>query len=40
MLGVEAVLEYLMILMCWQQPEEFSKRLEKRDEILDEYLIK
>ena len=40
MLGVEAVLEYLMILMCWKQPEEFAHRLGKRDAILEEYLIK
>ena len=40
MIGVEAVLEYLVILMCWKQPEIFSERLGKRDSILDEYLIK
>lgn len=40
MIGVEGVLEYLMILMCWQQPEAFRSRLKKRDSILDEYLIK
>ena len=40
MLGVEAVLEYLMILMCWQQPEKFARRLGERDQILDEYLLK
>ncbi|PNV61585.1 hypothetical protein C0033_13470 [Clostridium sp. chh4-2] len=40
MIGVEGVLEYLLILMCWQQPEEFRSRLEKRDHVLEEYLIK
>ena len=40
MIGVEGVLEYLLILMCWQQPEEFRSRLERRDHVLEEYLIK
>ena len=38
MIGVMGVLEYLLILMCWKQPEEFRKRLEERDYILEEYL--
>lgn len=39
MIGVEGILEYLLILMCWQQPEEFRSRLEKRDHALEEFLI-
>lgn len=39
MIGVEGVLEYLMILMCWRNPEIFRKRLQARDRILEEYRI-
>ncbi|MDD3794405.1 MAG: MurR/RpiR family transcriptional regulator [Lachnospiraceae bacterium] len=39
MIGVEGVLEYLLILMCWQRPEEFRKKLKIRDHVLEEYLI-
>ncbi len=39
MIGVTGVLEYLLILMCWRKPEEFRKRLQQRDAVLEEYLI-
>lgn len=37
MIGVEAVLEYLMILMCWRKPDVFRQKLKERDSILNEY---
>ena len=37
MIGVEGILEYLLILMCWAQPESFRAKLQQRDAILAEY---
>ena len=31
------ILEYLLILMCWAQPESFRAKLQQRDAILAEY---
>lgn len=39
MIGVEGVLEYILILMCWRNPEEFREKLEQRDAVLNDYLI-
>lgn len=40
MLGTEALLEYLMILICWREPEVFYDRLKERDSMLEEYILK
>ena len=37
MIGVEGVLEYLLILMCWKEPQTFRQKLIERDKVLDEY---
>lgn len=39
MIGVEAILEYLLILMCWKDPSAFRERLKERDSILCEYQL-
>lgn len=39
MLGVEGVLEYLLILMCWKEPETFREKLKERDSVLEEYRV-
>lgn len=39
MLGVTGILEYLVILMCWRDPEVFRGKLKERDAILADYRI-
>lgn len=39
MIGVEGVLEYLLILMCWKEPQTFRQKLIERDKVLDEYRL-
>ena len=39
MIGVEAVLEYLMMLMCWKEPEVFREHLNQRDRAWEDYLL-
>ena len=39
MIGVEAVLEYLMMLMCWKEPEVFREHLNQRDRVWEDYLL-
>lgn len=39
MLGVTGVLEYLLILMCWKEPDTFREKLRERDDVLDDYRL-
>lgn len=39
MIGGEGVLEYLLILMCWKEPQTFRQKLIERDKVLDEYRL-
>lgn len=39
MIGVEAVLEYLMMLMCWKEPEIFREHLNQRDQAWEDFLL-
>lgn len=39
MIGVQGVLEYLIILMCWKKPEQFQEKLKERDRILSDYRV-
>lgn len=37
MVGVQAMLEYILLLMSWSQPEMLCAKLQQRDILLEEY---
>lgn len=39
MIGVTGVLEYLLILLCWSDPENFREKLKVRDAVLTEFML-
>lgn len=39
MLGTVGILEYLLICMCWKEPDTFRERIGKRDSLLEEYRL-